>query len=546
MKKNIRPASWGWFLLFSLIFFAQVIPNLFGNSPTDDEPMEITNGYFYWLGDVVTDDFHPPIPAAIAAIPLHFLSLKNLVPASLAERQLRAYFFFFQLNLDRSEEMLHWGRLANLLFGLGIGWLLFLLTRKAAPEVPGTALTLWVFEPTLLAYSGLALADLTVTFFFLGAVLAFRYYLQAPGVKTALWVGILAAAAVGCKFSALVLLPIFILLQLIHGLGGPQDRTPDWRRVAGHWLAGLCSFFLSLGLVYLPGTWMEPRHLLPWSYFWHGLMDMARYSDFHHPTYFWGHSSRQNHWLYFPAAFALKTTLPFLLLVLGAIAGSLLGKIRVEPWVWISPLLVFLSVLPVQNLGVRYLLPAYPFLILWVARGVGSTWTWQTQEGRGPQRLVLGGLLLWHVASVLASAPHMISYFNDLVPREKKIFFLGDSNLDMGQDLKRLAETARERHWGPVRLAQFGGAVDPSVYGMKWEYWTRKDLEGPQPGRVYAVNALLLQLGPEFSPNWRPIAQSWVMTTPPTGRVGDTWFYFEAPGKPLSDRTPQIQSVSVF
>lgn len=155
-------------------------------------------------------------------------------------------------------------------------------------------------------------------------------------------------------------------------------------------------------------------------------------------------------------------------------------------------------------------------------------------------------MLLWHGASALASAPHMISYFNDLVSWPCKIYFLGDSNLDMGQDLKRLAGTAQQRHWGRVKLAQFGGAIDPSVYGMRWDYWTQKDQARPQPGQVYAVNLLIIQLGPEFSPQWTPIAQSWVISTPPTGQVGDTWIYFEVPGKPIPDSSPAIPSVSVF
>lgn len=118
--------------------------------------------------------------------------------------------------------------------------------------------------------------------------------------------------------------------------------------------------------------------------------------------------------------------------------------------------------------------------------------------------------------------------------------------MDIGQDEKRLAETARQRGWENIKLAQFGGAIDPSAYGMKWNYWTQKDLTAPQPGQVYAVNVFLLQLGPAFLPSLTPIAKSWVISTPPTGRVGDTWLFFEIPGKPVPDSSPIIPSVSVF
>jgi hypothetical protein len=242
----------------------------------------------------------------------------------------------------------------------------------------------------------------------------------------------------------------------------------------------------------------------------------------------------------------LKCTLPFLFLTLLSLAGGLGKKPGFAPWVWVPPLLLGLSIVPVQNLGIRYLLPAFPFLVLMISKCMGAWWGWKTPGGRPTLKLVLAGLLMWHAASTLASAPHMISYFNDLVPWDKKIVCLGDSNLDMGQDLKRLAITARRRGWGRVKLAQFGGAVDPSVYGMAWDYWTKKDLAGPQPGQVYAVNVFLLQLGPVFSQDLTPIAKSWVTSTPITGQVGDTWIYFEIPGKPVTDSSPLIPSVSVF
>jgi hypothetical protein len=197
-------------------------------------------------------------------------------------------------------------------------------------------------------------------------------------------------------------------------------------------------------------------------------------------------------------------------------------------------------------MGIRYLLPSFPFLILMGAFLAEHLWNWRPSWGIHGGKLLVSGLLMFHCESALAQSPHFMSYFNELVPSERKVFFLGDSNLDMGQDVKRLAETAKQRGWGTVKLALFGGAVDPSVYGMKWNYWTKKDLAGPQPGQVYAVNMFLLQLGPIFVPSLKSIAESWVISTPPTGRVGDSWIFFEIPGKAAPDPSTPIPSVSVF
>src|SRR5208282_3389859 len=102
---------------------------------------------------------------------------------------------------------------------------------------------------------------------------------------------------------------------------------------------------------------------------------------------------------------------------------------------WVPPLVFFLALLPAQNLGVRYLLPAFPFLFL--IAGESLAWIWARSKPWA-FRATVGLLVLWQAGSVLANFPRAISYFNELVPPERKIYFLGDSNLDWGQDQKRL------------------------------------------------------------------------------------------------------------
>jgi len=271
-----------------------------------------------------------------------------------------------------------------------------------------------------------------------------------------------------------------------------------------------------------------------------GFQDMANYAHAHHPTYFWGIASRQNHWLYFPVAFILKTTIPCLLLMW--VGGWLWkkGTIRIPAWLWLPPVCVFISILPVQNLGIRYQLPIYPFLLIGI--GLVASRLWKTV---GPlkrsARWVAVGLLSWNIVSVAASFPAYTSYFNDLVPKTKKMYFLGDSNLDIGQDLRRLAEKSKREGWPPLRLATSIG-VDPAIYGMSWDWWTEKDLQAPQPGRVYAMNVSFLQLTPVFHPETIAIAQSWLTRIPPTDRIGDTWWIWVIPGREEKDNSRLLMS----
>ncbi|HXL72676.1 MAG TPA: hypothetical protein VN963_03540, partial [bacterium] len=196
-------------------------------------------------------------------------------------------------------------------------------------------------------------------------------------------------------------------------------------------------------------------------------------------------------------------------------------------WQWIPAVFFFLAVLPTPNLGIRYLLPIYPFLFLIAAQGV--IWFWQEGNKKIFFIWLLAGLLLWQTASVVFNFSHSLSYFNELVPPNRKLHYLADSNLDWGQDLKRLAQTARERNWRKVKLAYLGG-VDPQVYGLDWEPFQKADLLKPQPGTVYVVNASFYQLAPVAFPSTLPIVESWLNKTEPTGKVADSWYYFEIPG----------------
>lgn len=544
LTPKVKKAPLVWLLGFLLLYAALVLPRIFSESPTNDEPIDITNGYFYWQGDVVSQSHHPPLPKLLQALPLRLLPLNTQVGPLSPDYLARAYRFFFILNRDRFELMTRLARGVTLFMGLGLGCLLFFLARQSPRPVLLAAMGLWLFEPNLQAFSGLAVADLPVAFFFLAAVLAFQKHLENPGFKWAAAAGLLAGMAVTCKFSALVLIPIFLISEWLDR-GKTKNSTRAFFRGASDWAWGASAFGAWIFILYLPGTLLLSDHRLPWSYFLEGLANMMGYSGFHHPSFFMGQAGRQDHWLYYPAAFLLKSAVPFLLLVFLGLYWGIQGKIPFPVWAWLPALLGFAVIVPVQNLGVRYLLPIYPFLILVAAAAAGKIWARKYESGKNLGKILVLGLGLWQAVSLLANYPRMISYFNDFVPAESKINLLGDSNLDLNQDLGLLSQTAARKGWTRIKLAQYG-LVDPSLYGTPWEPWTERDLRGPQPGLVYAVNASFLQLAPVFYPGLIPIASGWMASTPPSGQVGDTWFYFEIPGTPGPDASPALPSVQTL
>jgi hypothetical protein len=543
MFNEISSRSWIFFILAIFIYCVQVVPRLSGDSPVGDEMGDIVNGYYYWKGDVLSHAGHPPLAKALQALPLKFLGLKDKTQAHFDNPERRAYNFLFILNRGRCSEAVAWARGISLLLGLGVGALLFWLVRRESNEFLAVVLGLWAFEPNLLAFSGFAMADISATFFFLASVFCFRRLQEKTNGLSSMGTGLVAAMAVTSKFSAGVLAIVFAIFEWRRWaiLSPPQDRKGYFQALSIRWFGGLLAAVTWIAFLYLPGTLFIPGHLSPFHYFWDGFRQISSYSGY--PTYFLGQLSNENHWLYFPLAFLLKTPPALLILCVGAWLLASLGKLKIPFWQWLPPLMFFLVMLPFVNIGLREILPVYPFLILMAAQG--ARWLWQGNKFLVARKIVLLGLLVWQVCDVGLAFPEQVSYLNPLVGSKGRLFYLGDSNVDLGQDTQRLAQAASRQVWKHIKLA-YCGPCDPAFYGMGWSYWTGRDLKGPQPGWVYVVNAAYLQLGPAFMPEADKILHSWIALASPTRRVGATWYCYEIPGEALPDHEPSLPSAPPF
>ena len=131
---------------------------------------------------------------------------------------------------------------------------------------------------------------------------------------------------------------------------------------------------------------------------------------------------------------------------------------------------------------------AYPFLFLFAGVLVKIS----------KFRIGLLVLISWLAFEVFSAHPHYISYFNQLIPSERKRFHLVDSNLDWGQDLPALAKWQKNNKIKKLSLGYFGTA-NPEAYGVKFEplpFFLQEKWTGPtqlQFKGVVAVSATLLQ-----------------------------------------------------
>jgi hypothetical protein len=93
------------------------------------------------------------------------------------------------------------------------------------------------------------------------------------------------------------------------------------------------------------------------------------------------------------------------------------------------------------NIGLRHVLPVYiGFAVLTALAMVGLL---ELTETRRWVRIALPLLVVWLAGSSLLSHPDYLAYFNELGGSEPEKILV-DSDLDWGQDLKRLARRLHE------------------------------------------------------------------------------------------------------
>jgi hypothetical protein len=139
---------------------------------------------------------------------------------------------------------------------------------------------------------------------------------------------------------------------------------------------------------------------------------------------------------YYAVAYLFKEPIALqILLILGLIVTvrrrSFPDFLRNE-WFLVAPVVtvfVMFSFFNSAQIGIRHVLPAFPFLLL-----IGSSALFSWNSAPRASRLAFAGLLLYLAVSVFSYFPHMIPYMNEFVADRRYAWkYLADSNLDWGQ-----------------------------------------------------------------------------------------------------------------
>ena len=463
----------------------------------------------------------------------------------------------------RYERNLTLARLGILPFFVLASFAVFFWARLNASSLTGLfAVVLFTTLPSILGHSGLATMDMGAAATMALALLALDLWLRDPRNPRSALLGIAVATAVLAKFSALGFLVVCGGLTILfhafifrrrHLASNSTLSSFKWIRAAALAIVFTC-FTIWAGYRFSvdrldPGD--RPHAILdrifsdqgryhdiaygvaesipvPAPDFAEGVFGFLKRNDRGHVVNFLGAIRQNGWWYYFPVALAVKTPLPFLALsALGLIfiAGNS-REPRKKLGLWI-PALCLIGILGLStqshvNNGTRHVLAVYPLLAL--LAGYGAERLFSLKDGFRRIGIGLGAvLLLWHLVSSFAAHPDHLAYFNELAGNQPENI-LSDSDLDWGQDLKRLAETVRDRGINHLSVRYNGSApVDHPYFGLS----SAQRLEPYQRATGWvAISVIYLKTG-TLKPPYDQF--SWLARYTPVEKIGKSILLYYIP-----------------
>jgi len=511
------------------LMLALGITSMAGDSGIVDEVAHIPAGYSYLrYGDFRLNPEHPPLLKDLAAFPLLFLDLKfpDNIPAWTTEPNGQwetGWHFIYHVGND-ADLILFLSRLPILILALVFGYFVYrFCAHRYGRGVGLLALFLFALSPNLLAHSRFVTTDLGIAAFMFFSLYTFFNWIEKPSGRNLWWATLFFALMQLAKFSAVIMVPFYILLVGIVAISW-QDPKTFWQRVkryGGGLLVIFVGGLLLTWLVYIPHTWNMPLdvqdRLIADSLKWGlgkkvagvliaindlplmkslvqyvlGVAMVFNRVQGGNTTYFLGQVTNQSFAMYFPVSYLIKTPIAELFLIFLAIGTAILRYLRKTPlrlwgnfvtyarnnFVQLSLFLfvlyyAYLSISGNLNLGIRHLFPIFPVIFIVIAKET-LDFIKATQDPirRTAYGGVLGILLGWYLLANFAVFPYYVAYFNEIVGGPGNAYkYVSDSNVDWGQDLKRLAAYVNASPQIEKIAVDYFGGGDPKYYFCDRKY----------------------------------------------------------------------------
>lgn len=344
--------------------------------------------------------------------------------------------------------------------------------RLFSTRVALCAAALWVFSPTVLTFGASVTPDVSAAVFGLLAAWRFYIWLRLGRLNDAAWLGLCVGLAMLTKASWLILPPLMAVVSMLYALRYRRHWKWTQRLRQAALVVGIC--WVSIHAMYefrgilqplgsfefvsetlggerhentglksptgnrFRGTWFAyvPAPL-PAAYL-RGIDIQKRDFESGMTSYFLGQWRDHGWWYYYLVGIWLKEPLALWILTACGLFLWVKGGFRlgtrtqaISRMIVFAPgvaLFVFVSSQTGFNHHLRYVLPFLPCFYLLVAAGAAL---WPARA-----RLLVPLLVIGYAVSSVSILPRSYAYFSEAVGGPEQGWkYLGDSNLDWGQDL---------------------------------------------------------------------------------------------------------------
>ena len=541
---------WLWGLALMAVMGTTQVLTIRDETATWDEPQYLAAGYSYWAtGRYEMNPEHPPLTKLLCSLPLYLLydlRLDSHSPEWKRSDFVMVGNLFLYRNTVSPDDLLFAGRLVTICMSvLFLAYAAWWTRRRLGAGVGLFTVALLAFDPNIIAHGRYATNDLAVALFIFTTCTLWIEYLVDSRWPWLLLTGLSLGLAFASKFSTLYLLPalaamsaiwvwrcraaivrvaaaltvvVLLSISVITILYWPEvRRTAD--------LPPLSTIITRAGATGPILSILADRLHLPGYTFLTGLDWQARHNAMGHPAYLLGQVSTQGWWYYFPVAFAVKTPAA----VLAGLAVALLLLWRSNRKLLLTLVLLpavsyfALTMLSHINLGIRSLLPVYPFLYVAMASLLLE-----------PSRFKLAAftVVLFTALECAVVYPDYLAFFNVLAggPDAGPKYLL-DSNIDWGQDFKKLGRYLN-RQGAPEICLGFFANVDFPHYGIR----PRPIPENAAADSLDCVVAI--SATPLFGQYVGPERFAWLRARKPAKIIGHSIYVYDLRKKPLATQQP--------
>lgn len=447
-------------------------------APVNDEPAYIAAAASYvHHHSLRLNPEHPPLAKLVSGVGIALADVRLGRTDEGSQWQVgRRVLYEWGNDADR---ILWYARLPLIGLTLLFGLVVFAFGRDLFGPVGGVlALCLYAFSPDVIAHGSLATNDVPLA----GFLVTTFWLLWRARERPRLYLPLAGAAfgcAVGTKMTALPMYPVVFLLA-----AAAVWRTVQSRRfmTSVAVAAGVC--LISVVTVWLMYLAVDPRlrftpssnaaqlsglpglafDLLPLpASFRDGLLVQVGFETRTFNGFLFGEHYTGRRWYYLPAALLVKTPLGAMALWLAA-AAALLSVRRLRPvalYLLVPPaVLLAIAMAGSRSLGTRYAV----WLPIFLAVAAPAALSLYRRRWSLPVTVALVGLV---AVSSLRTFPYYIPYSNEAFGGPDETYLhLNDSNVDWGQDMRRLGRYLDEHHPGERVWLIFKGRGDPEYYGI--------------------------------------------------------------------------------